>query len=177
MIVKSPVMRNRLRCRQRVGKFRIEKRLGEGGFAAVYRAMDTIQGIRVAIKVLHDAHLTPEVLNEFRKEARTTSRLEHQNILPIKDASIIDDRFVIVFPLGERTLFERLQKRMSIAAAMELGEQVLRGVSYAHRHRVIHCDIKPENVILFSNNCAPDWQILESQRLPKKPFEAPGPGQ
>lgn len=154
MIATARVMTNGLRARQRLGKYRIESRLGEGGFASVYQAMDTIQGIRVALKVPHDAHVTDEVLEDFRKEVRTTSRLEHEHILPIKDASIIDNRLVIVLPLGERTLDDRLRSRMSFEQALDISEQILEAVAYAHRHRIIHCDIKPENVILF-----PDGQI------------------
>lgn len=117
----------------------------------MYQAMDTIQGIRVALKVPHTPFMTDEVLHQFRKEARTTSQLDHDNILPIKDASFIDDRFVIVFPLGERTLDERLKRRMSVESSLDVIEQVLEAVAYAHRHRIVHCDIKPENVILFSD--------------------------
>ncbi len=145
----SEKLNKALRVRQRVGKYRIEKRLGEGGFARVYQAMDTIQGIRVALKIPHAPFVTDEVLEDFRKEARTTSKLEHQNILPIKDASIIDERFVIVFPLGERTLDDRMKRRMSVEMSLNIIEQILEAVAYAHRRRIIHCDIKPENVILF----------------------------
>ena len=143
-----------LRVRQRLGKYRIEKRLGEGGFARVYQAMDTIQGIRVALKVPHAPYVNDEVLSEFRKEARTTSKLDHENILPVTDASFIGDHFVIVFPLGERTLDDRLKRRISTEVALDIIEQVLSAVACAHRHRIIHCDIKPENVILFADGRA-----------------------
>ena len=59
-----------LKIRQKLGKYRIERRLGAGGFAAVYQAMDTVQGIRVAIKVPHSQYTTDAVLTEFRKEIR-----------------------------------------------------------------------------------------------------------
>ncbi len=147
----SQKLNRSLRVRQRVGKYRIEKRLGEGGFARVYQAMDTIQGIRVALKVPHAPLVTEEVLSDFRKEARTTSKLDHQNILPIKDASFIDERFVIVFPLGERTLDDRMKRRMTVEYSLSVIEQILEAVAYAHRRKIIHCDIKPENVILFSD--------------------------
>lgn len=142
-------MTNGIRTRQKIGKYRIEKRLGEGGFAAVYRAMDTIQGIRVALKIPHEPYVTDQVLTDFRKEVRTVCKLDHPNVLSIKDASIIDERFVIVFPLGERTLDERMRSRMSFELVMDISEQVLEAVACAHRQRIIHCDIKPENVILF----------------------------
>jgi serine/threonine-protein kinase len=139
-----------LRLRQKLGKFRIERKLGSGGFAAVYQALDTVQGIRVAIKVPHAKYTTEAVLSDFRKELRTTAPLEHDNILPIKDASIIDERLVVVFPLGEETLAERMMRRIALDTAFEIAEQILRAVAVAHAHHVIHCDIKPENVILFA---------------------------
>lgn len=141
-----------LKIRQKLGKYRIERRLGAGGFAAVYQAMDTVQGIRVAIKVPHAQYTTDAVLTEFRKEIRTTAPLEHDNILPIKDASIIEDRLVVVFPLGDETLQQRMMRRICLETAFEITEQILRATALAHSHHVIHCDIKPENVIVFAGN-------------------------
>jgi serine/threonine-protein kinase len=141
-----------LKIRQKLGKYRIERKLGTGGFASVYQAMDTVQGIRVAIKVPHAQYTTESVLSDFRREIRTTAPLEHDNILPIKDASIIEDRLVVVFPLGDETLATRMTRRISLETALEIGEQILRAAAVAHSHHVIHCDIKPENVILFAGN-------------------------
>jgi len=144
-------MSKRLRARQRLGKYRIERQLGAGAFACVYQAMDTIQGIRVALKIPHEVLVTQQVLQDFRNEIRTTARLEHRNILSLRDASVIDDRLVMVFSLGQETLDERLTRRMSLATVMEVSEQILEGVAYAHSEKIVHCDIKPENVILFDN--------------------------
>ncbi|MFT4558965.1 MAG: serine/threonine-protein kinase [Planctomycetales bacterium] len=141
-----------LKARQYIGKYRIEKRLALGGFAAVYRVFDTIEGIRVALKVPHDEHVTEDALRTFRNEARLVAKLDHPNVLPIKDASIIDDRFVIASPLGEATLLDRWQKRMTMQKRMELVRQMLAGVAHAHERKIIHCDIKPENFILFPGN-------------------------
>lgn len=139
-----------LKSKQRLGKYRIERKLGVGGFSVVYRAMDTIEGVRVALKIPHHHLVTPEVLEEFRQEARMMARLEHPNILPLKNAEFIDEKFVIVYPLGEKTLTDRLQSRLSFATAIDYAEQMLSAVAYAHEHRIIHCDVKPDNVILFS---------------------------
>jgi serine/threonine-protein kinase len=141
-----------LKTRQRLGKYRIEQRLAVGGFGAVFRAMDTIEGIRVALKVPHRAVITEHVLDDFRREVRLTARLDHANILPLKNASFIDDHFVIVFPLGEKSLADRLRSRIALPTALELAEQMIEAVAYAHRQKVIHCDIKPENFILFPGN-------------------------
>jgi serine/threonine-protein kinase len=149
MIALSAKRASVLKIRQKLGKYRIERRLADGGFAAVYEATDTIEGIKVALKIPHQSAVSPAMLAHFRREVRLIARLEHPNILPLKDASFIGDQFVIAFPLGERTLAERLRRRVTVEKALEFGEQLLRGVAYAHRHRIIHCDIKPENVILF----------------------------
>ena len=69
--------------------------------------------------------------------------------LPLKNASYIDGHFVIAYALGDETLDDRLRHRMAFTTALNYAEQLLSAVAYAHRHRIIHCDIKPENVILF----------------------------
>ncbi len=142
------------RSRQRIGKYRIEGRLGYGGFAQVYRAMDTIEGIRVAIKLPHESLVTDEVMSDFKNEVRISAKLDHPNILPLKDASIIDGRLVLTYPLGKSTLGVRIKKRMAVKTALYYAEQMIEAVAYAHLHNIVHCDIKPENVILFDGNVA-----------------------
>lgn len=141
-----------LRVRQKVGKYRIERRLGAGGFANVYAAMDTIEGIRVALKVPHASVVDDSVLKDFRNEVRVAARLEHPNILPLRFAGFMDERFVIAFQLGETTLADRITKRLSLQSILGYGEQMLEATAYAHRSKIIHCDIKPENFILFEGN-------------------------
>jgi len=144
-----PAAPSKLRVRQRLGKYRIEKRLGEGGFATVYQAMDTIMGTRIALKIPHATLVDDDLLKSFRKEARMLATVEHTGILPIKDASILDGRLVISFPLGNETLLERLSRRMSFETIMSVMNQLLAAVAFAHQKHIIHCDIKPENVIMF----------------------------
>lgn len=141
-----------LRTKQKLGKYRIEKRLADGDFANVYQALDTIEGIRVALKVPHVHLMSKEVLADFRKEVRLTASLDHPNILSLKNASFINAHFVIAFPLGKCTLADRLQHRMSLPTLLGFADQMLRAVAYAHQHRIIHCDIKPENLILFDDD-------------------------
>ncbi|MCA9185649.1 MAG: protein kinase [Pirellulaceae bacterium] len=140
------------KARQRFDKYRIEGKLGEGGFAHVYRAMDTIEGVRVALKVPRPHLVNSDVLDDFRREVRLAAQLDHPNILQIKNASFVQDKFVIVYALGERTLDERMRTRISFDVMLDFAEQMLSAVAHAHHHRIIHCDIKPENMILFPNN-------------------------
>jgi serine/threonine-protein kinase len=141
-----------IKPKAKLGKYRIERKLGEGGFAAVYRALDTIEGIRVALKIPYPHLVTDETLDDFRREVRLAAQLKHPNILPLKNAEFINDHFVVAFPLGDRTLADRLQSRLSLATALNFAGQMLDAVAYAHQHHVIHCDIKPENLILFPQN-------------------------
>ena len=142
----------RLKGRQRLGKYRIERRLAQNPFASVYGAVDTIEGIRVALKVPHPPWAQDEFLEDFLREARLTAKLEHPNILPLKDASIIDGLFVIVTRLGRQTLADRMQRRMAARTVLNYAKQALGALAYAHSQRLIHCDIKPENFILFEQD-------------------------
>lgn len=144
-----------LRSRQRLGKYRIERRLAQGGFAHVYQALDTIEGVRVALKMPHQSVVTPVMLDCFQREARLVAKLDHPNILPLKDASFIEGRFVIACRLGEKTLSDRLRNRLAFDSALDLSIQMVSAVAYAHQMGIIHCDIKPENMILL-----PDGRLL-----------------
>lgn len=137
-----------LRSGSRIGKYRIECKLGEGAFAVVYRALDTLEGLRVALKVPHANLWDAETEEDFRKEIRLAARLQHPYILPLKSADFIDGRLVLAYPLGEKTLSDRLRSRLSLATAVDYSDQMLEAVAFAHQQRVIHCDIKPENLIL-----------------------------
>ncbi len=138
-----------LRPRRLLGKYRIERRLARGGFADVFQAFDTIEGTRVVLKIPHANLVDKDVLELFKREVRLTAKLDHPNILGIKTADFIEGHFVIVSSLGLCDLSERLKKRVSIKNAMDLGEQLLEALAYAHERRIVHCDVKPENLILF----------------------------
>lgn len=139
----------KIRIGQRLGKYKIRRRLASGGFGDVYDALDTIEGVSVALKIPNGVNdLT---FGDFLREIQITGRLEHPNILPIKNADIIDEVLLISYPLGERSLADRLQKRISLANALFYTQQMLEGLSYAHQKNIIHCDVKPENLILFAD--------------------------
>jgi len=138
-----------LRPRQKLGKYRVRKLLAEGGFAEIYKAYDSVEGVLVAIKVPHKQMVSPTMLEGFRKEVRLTAGLDHPNILPIKNAQFIDGHFCIVYPLGDGTLEARMRRRLSFQTRIRLSRQLLEAVAYAHEQRIIHCDLKPENLILF----------------------------
>ena len=140
----------KLRVGARLGKYRLLKRLGEGGFATVFAAMDTIEGRQVAIKIPDDRYITnTQSLDDLQREVRIMARLDHPGVLQLKDAQLMDGHFLMVFPLGEETLADRICRRMSRVLAVDYLVQMVDAVAYAHQNRVLHRDIKPENFILF----------------------------
>ncbi|MDH5621689.1 MAG: serine/threonine-protein kinase, partial [Gammaproteobacteria bacterium] len=139
-----------LRARQNLGKYRILGRIAHGPLADVYRAQDTIQKIKVALKVPKAGHHLGH--EEFLHEVQVATKLRHPNILAVLNASYIDKRFVIAMELGEESLADRIERRMSSERALDLAGQALAAMAHAHENKIIHCDIKPENFILFANN-------------------------
>ena len=139
-----------LKARQRVGKYRILGRIASGPLADVYRAQDTIQKIKVALKIPKSGYGTGH--EEFLREVRVATKLRHPNILSVLNASYIDDQFVIAMELGEESLADRIERRISTTRALDLASQALASMAHAHEHKIIHCDIKPENFILFPDN-------------------------
>jgi serine/threonine-protein kinase len=135
-----------------LGKYRLDRRIGSGGFATVYAATDTLLGIKVALKIPLPAYVSPDLLEEFRREVRMTMKLDHPNIQPIRDATFIEGFFVIVTPLAQKTLEDRLRKRIAFETSFDILQQLLEAVSHAHERGVIHCDIKPENILMFPGN-------------------------
>ncbi|MDB4338875.1 serine/threonine protein kinase [Rhodopirellula sp.] len=141
-----------LRVGMRLGKYRLDRRIGCGGFATVYAATDTLLGIKVALKIPLPAHVSGDLLDDFRREVRLTMKLDHPNIQPIRDATFLGDYLAIVTPLAEKTLEDRLKKRISFETAFSITQQLLEAVAHAHERKVIHCDIKPENILMFGGS-------------------------
>jgi len=138
-----------LRPGQKIGKYKLRSRLSNGPYATVFRALDTLEGVQVALKIPHKGLITKESLDDFSREVRLAAKLDHPNILGLKSADFIDGYLVIAFPLGDESLEDRLARRLSLRSALDLGEQLLRAVAFAHEQRVIHCDVKPDNLMLF----------------------------
>jgi serine/threonine-protein kinase len=132
----------------RLGKYRIVKRIASGGFAEVYKAFDTVEGIHVAVKCPNPGYSIEDV----RREIRMTASLEHPHILPLKNADFYDDQLVLATRLGEASLAERLRRRIATTTCLSYAEQLLDALAYAHDRGIIHCDVKPENIILFEDN-------------------------
>jgi eukaryotic-like serine/threonine-protein kinase len=134
------------------GQYAFEREIGRGGMGIVYRARDLRLERTVAIKVL-PAHLerVPEVRERFLREARTAASLSHPNIVPIYRADELGGHvfFVMAYVDGE-SLAERVRVRGPLAPMEVLPylQDVASALDYAHRHSIIHRDVKAENILI-----------------------------
>ena len=136
------------------GRYRIVRKLGTGGMAAVYLAEDQELGRRVAIKILDDRHASDEQFVErFRREAKNAAGLSHPNIVSIYDRGEAEGTYYIAMEyLDGRTLKELLVRfgPPPIRIAVGYTRQILAGLAFAHRHGLVHRDVKPHNVLVDS---------------------------
>jgi serine/threonine-protein kinase len=132
-------------------RYRIERKLGEGGMATVYLAHDVKHDREVAIKVLHPDLGAALGGERFLSEIKTTARLQHPHILPLLDSGAADGLLYYVMPYvrGEtlRTRLER-ERQLPIEAALQIAREVADALGAAHAIGIIHRDIKPENILL-----------------------------
>lgn len=149
---------------RRLGKYRLESRLGIGGSSEVWRAKDCVEGMLVALKIpLMDVSGERNNQALFR-EIRMVSKLRHRHIMPVKNADIIEDHVVVATELSFKTL-DDCSRPMSVRRILSIIAQVLDGLTYAHRHRLIHCDVTPGNIFLFPNGRAALGDFGISQQL------------
>jgi serine/threonine-protein kinase len=139
-------------------RYRIERRpdgepvlLGRGGTALVYLALDVRHDRQVALKVVHPELAATVEAERFLREIRLVARLSHPHILPLFDSGQADGLLYYVMPyLTGESLRRRLQRdgRLELPVALRIAREVALALDYAHRNRVIHRDVKPENILL-----------------------------
>jgi len=135
-----------------VGSCRIESKIGEGGCGQVFRGLDTMLERPVAIKVLHPALAARnDIAKRFRSEALALARFGHPNIATLYSFHQVADTYLMVMEFIEGETFEELLKRdgpMPATRATALLLQALDGIEHAHRHGVIHRDLKATNLMV-----------------------------
>ncbi|MGE0351676.1 MAG: protein kinase [Gemmatimonadales bacterium] len=132
-------------------RYAVEREIGAGGMATVYRAEDLKHKRPVAIKVLRPELAASLGSERFLREIELAARLQHPHILPVYDSGAAAGFLYYVMPFVEgESLRDRLSRGgpMPVEAAVQLTREVASALGYAHQHGVIHRDIKPENIML-----------------------------
>lgn len=133
-------------------RYQLNERLGSGGMAVVYKARDLMLERTVAIKVLRkDFSHDPAFRERFRQEAKAAANLTHPNIVTVHDFGLDQGRIFIVMEfVPGSTLKDLIEQRgrYSINTAISLIVQACAGVGYAHRAGLVHCDVKPQNMLV-----------------------------
>lgn len=139
-------------------RYRIQERLGSGGMSEVYRAYDLTLERTVAIKILRE-HFSSDInfKDRFHQEAKAAANLSHANIVTIHDFGLDSERLYIVMEyVPGKDLKSILKDRSSLPVheSLSLMIQACSGIGYAHRAGVVHCDVKPQNMLI-----TPDQQL------------------
>lgn len=133
-------------------RYQLQDTLGTGGMAVVYKARDLMLERSVAVKVLReDFSKDPAFRERFRQEARAAANLSHPNIVTVHDFGLDQGHLFIVMEYMPGTDLKTLIKqkeRFSVSEALELMIQACGGIGYAHRAGLVHCDVKPHNMLV-----------------------------
>ena len=134
------------------GRFRLEEQIGSGGMSTVYRAFDETLERWVAIKLMHRALSDdPLQLERFRREARAVARLSHPHVVTVIDAGEDEGHPYIVFEYVEgETLKARVRRTdgLPVVEAVAYAIEIARALAAAHAQRLVHRDVKPQNVLI-----------------------------
>ncbi len=132
-------------------RYVLERELGQGGMATVYLAHDVRHDRPVALKLLHPDLARSLGAERFLREIRTAARLQHPHILSVHDSGETDGLLWFAMPYIEgESLRRRLERerQLPLDDALRIAREVADGLDYAHRHGVVHRDVKPENILL-----------------------------
>ena len=134
-------------------RYQIVAKLGSGGTAVVYKAIDTVLNREVTVKILQEQFTSNQkFVMRFRKEAQAIAALSHPNIVSVYDVGCSDEGepYLIMEYVEGRTLKEIINKTglLSLDRSLDYTHQILAGLNHAHSYGVIHRDIKPQNIMI-----------------------------
>jgi eukaryotic-like serine/threonine-protein kinase len=144
------------------GRYRIIRKVGEGGMGIVYEAVHVIIEKRVALKVLReDFSHREDVVERFRQEAKSASRIGHEHIVDISDFGVTPGgaHFFVMEFLQGNDLAEELERRgpLPTRRSIDLVMQCCKALGAAHAKGIVHRDMKPENIFLLSRDTGEDF--------------------
>src|SRR5262249_56709587 len=137
---------------EKIGKYEVIDLIGRGGMGTIYRARDPILQRSVALKVISNLEVTPELRARFFREAQACARITHPNIVIIHDMGEDSGRLFIVMELLEGEELRRViarQAQLSLSDKLDIVLQICDGLHFAHQKGVVHRDVKPANILLL----------------------------
>ena len=137
-----------------MGRYRLDEKIGEGGMAAVYKAMDTVLERWVAIKVITGRRqASDQFLKRFEREAKALAKLSHPGIMDIHDYGDQDGHpYIVMEYLPNGTLKQYMGRPMNYQQAARLLQPIAEALAYAHKKGIVHRDIKPANILFSQHN-------------------------
>ena len=140
------------------GRYELEEKIGSGGMAEVYKAHDRILARPVAIKILHAAYRSDvEFIERFHREAKSAARLSHPNIVSIYDVGVDgNDHYIVMEYVQGSTLKRKMQDEgpLELLNATSIAKDIASGLTHAHANNIVHCDIKPHNILMTEDGHA-----------------------
>ena len=144
---------NTARIGEKIGAYTIDEEIGHGGMGTVYVASrsDALFKKKVAIKILHNTLASSEERKRFETERQILANMEHANIARLLDGGSCDDGspyLVMEYVDGHTIDVYCKQHQLSVKERIKLFFQVCNAIQYAHQHQILHCDIKPSNILI-----------------------------
>ena len=137
------------------GRYEITELIGEGGMADVYKAVDVVDNKTIAVKILKKEFAeSEEFLRRFRNESKAIAVLSHPNIVKIYDVGFSDKiQYIVMEYIDGITLKEYIENErvLSWKDAVHFVTQILRALQHAHERGIVHRDIKPQNIMMFTD--------------------------
>ncbi len=138
-------------------RYRLIEQIGAGGMAVIYRAQDMELGRIVSVKILRPSLVDdPEFLIRFRREAQAAANLNHPNIVAVYDVGQDGPKthYIVMEHVPGQDLKRMLRARgaFDVDAALAITIEACKGVGYAHRAGLVHCDVKPQNILITPDN-------------------------
>jgi serine/threonine protein kinase len=152
-------------------RYALQSMLGEGGMGVVYLAIHRELGRNVAIKILRKEGQNAQSLERFKREAQASSLINHRNVVSILDFGELPDQslFIVMEHLEGKSLADAIDNEgpFSVERTLRIAVQLAKGLAAAHEKKVIHRDLKPDNIFLINTQDFPDVVKILDFRHPR----------
>ncbi len=137
-----------LRASDQINRYKIKRKIGQGGMAAVYEAYDQLNDRTVAIKIVRTEYVSSRALDRFAREARIAANIDHPNVIHVLDYGTGQGFFYYTMEMMVEGDLKAKRGKVEVAKGVEYVVQALKGLEYIHIQGVVHRDLKPSNILL-----------------------------